>query len=74
MNNRLMILPASEFTNIRLVTVPDDIEEHEVYRHVTGLVASVEEKDPDYTWEDIAALLEDRGFVRVDFRLGPALD
>ena len=54
--------------------VPDDIEEHEVYRHVTGLVASVEEKDPDYTWEDIAALLEDRGFVPVDFILGPALD
>jgi hypothetical protein len=74
MNNRLMILPASEFTNIRLVTVPDDIEEHEVYRHVTGLVASVEEKDPDYTWEDIAALLDDRGFVPVDFILGPALD
>ena len=74
MNNRLMILPASEFTGIRLVTVPDDIEEHEVYRYVTGLIASVEERDPDYTWGDIAALLEDRGFTPVDFILGPALD
>ena len=69
-----MILPASEFTGIRLVTVPDDIEEHEVYRYVTGLIASVEERDPDYTWGDIAALLEDRGFTPVDFILGPALD
>jgi len=74
MNKKLMILPASEFTKIRLVTVPDDIEEHEVYRHVTGLIASVEEDNPDYTWEDIAALLEDRGFEPVDFILGPALD
>jgi hypothetical protein len=69
-----MILPASEFTDIRLVTIPQDIEEHEVYRHVTGLIASVEESNPDYTWENIVALLEDHGFEPVDFILGPALD
>ena len=74
MNNKLMILPAREFTRIRLVSVPDDIEEHELYRHVTGLIASVEEDNPDYTWEDIAALLEDHGFQPVEFVLGPALD
>ena len=74
MNKKLMILPACEFTRIRLVTVPEDIEEHEVFRHVTGLIASVEEDNPDYTWEEIAALLEDHGFAPVDFILGPALD
>ncbi len=74
MTKKLMILPASEFTDIRLVSVPEDIEEHELYRHVTGLIASVEEDNPDYTWDDIAALLEDHGFQAVDFMLGPALD
>ena len=50
------------------------IEKHEVFRHVTGLIASIEEQDPNYSWEDIAALLEDHGFEPVDFILGPALD
>jgi hypothetical protein len=74
MNHKLMILPACDSTRIRLVSIPEDIEEHEVFRHVTGLVASVEEDNPAYTWDDIAALLEDHGFEPVDFVLGPALD
>ncbi|MGD8852097.1 MAG: hypothetical protein PVI28_06765 [Gammaproteobacteria bacterium] len=74
MDQKLMILPAREFTGIRLMTVPEDIEEHEVFRHVTGLIASVEESNTDYSWEDIAAVLEDHGFEPVDFVLGPALD
>jgi hypothetical protein len=74
MRERLMILPASDFATIRLVTVPEDVEEHEVFRHLTGLIASVEENNPDYTWDDIAVELEDHGFHAVDFLLGPALD
>jgi hypothetical protein len=74
MSDTLMILPSKDCTDIRLVRIPDDIEKHEVFRHVTGLIASVEEQDPGYSWEDIAALLEDHGFEPVDFILGPALD
>ena len=73
MNNKLMILPANGAENIRLIRIPDDFEEHEVYRYVTGLIAKVEE-DSDYTWDDILELLEDRGFESVDFILGPSLD
>ncbi len=73
MNNKLMILPANGAENIRLIRIPDDFAEHEVYRYVTGLIAKVEE-DPEYTWDDILELLEDRGFEPVDFILGPALD
>ena len=69
MHARLMILPASDSTAIRLVR-----EQHEAFRHVTGLIASVEEQKPDYDWEDIAPTLEDHGFEPVDFILGPALD
>ena len=73
MNDNLMILPANEAKDIRLIRVPDDFEEHEAYRYVTGLIAKIEE-DSDYSWEDISELLEDRGFELVEFTLGPSLD
>ena len=73
MSDNLMILPAGGPANIRLIRIPDDFEEHEVYRYVTGLIAKVEENS-EYTWEDILDLLEDRGFESVDFILGPSLD
>lgn len=73
MSDNLMILPADEPADIRLIRIPDDFEQHEAYRYVTGLIAKAEE-NPDYTWEDILDLLEERGFEAVDFILGPALD
>ena len=72
--SRLMILPAHDYKSVRLVTIPDDFEEHEVYRHVTGIIAEVEEQNADYTWDDVLAALEEHGFENVDFILGPALD
>jgi len=74
MKTKLMILPAHDYNAIRLVRVPDDFESHEVFRHVTGLIAQVEEKNPAYSWEEVASMLEDHGFELVDFILGPALD
>lgn len=74
MSNRLMILPAHDYKSTRLVKIPDDYEEHEVFRHVTGIIAEVEEKQPDYQWEDVLAALEDHGFENVPFILGPPLD
>lgn len=74
MGSKLMILPASNSSDIRLVRVPDDFEEHEVFRHVTGLIAKVEEQLPDYDWQDIATSLEDHGFEEIEFILGPSLD
>jgi len=74
MNDTFMILPATDPVAIRLVRVPEDYEEHEVFRHVTGLIGKLEEENPDYDWDDIAAVLEDHGFETVEFILGPALD
>jgi len=74
MNDRYMILPAHEYAETRLIKIPKDFEEHEAYRHITGLIAEVEEENPDYTWKDIAAMLEDHDIEIVDFVLGPALD
>jgi len=73
MSNNLMILPAAKPENIRLIQIPDDFEEHEAYRYVTGLIAKAEE-DSDYTWDDILELLEERGFEAIDFVLGPSVD
>ena len=74
MSQTLMILPASNAKAIRLVRVPDDFESHEAYRHVTGLIASAEEQNPDYDWEDIQSILEEHDFETVEFILGPSLD
>ena len=74
MSETLMILPARESTAIRLVRVPDEFEQHEAFRHVTGLIAHIEEENPGYAWEDIAMILEDHGFEPVEFILGPVLD
>ena len=74
MANTLMILPARDPSSIRLLRVPPDFEVHEAYRHVTAVIARVEEHDPDYTWEDIEGALEERGFEAVEFMLGPELD
>ena len=73
MTDTLMILPANNAKGIRLVRVPDDFESHEAFRHVTGLIAAVEEQNPDTKSDDILAVLEDHGFEAVDFILGPAL-
>lgn len=74
MSETLMILPARESTAIRLVRVPEEFEQHEAFRHVTGLIADIEEKNPHCKWDDIAAMLEDHGFESVNFILGPSLD
>lgn len=73
MNETLMILPASNTDDIRLVRIPEDFESHEAYRHVTALIATIEEQQPDCSSDDILAALEDHGFEPVDFILGPAL-
>jgi len=73
MSNTLMILPASNAKAIRLVRVPDDFESQEAFRHVTGLIAAVEEQDPNCDQDDILAALEDHGFETVEFILGPSL-
>ena len=70
----LMILPARDHSGIRLVRVPEDFEQHEAFRHVTGLIAKVESDNPDYDWDDIAEALDEQGYELVDFLLGPELD
>jgi hypothetical protein len=55
----------------RLLEVPDDYREQEAYRHVTGIIATVEEDGGSI--EDIIEALEARGFRSLEFSLGPAL-
>lgn len=74
MEETYMVLPARNFDAVRLLRLPRDFEAHEAYRYVTGLIAEVEEQNPDYTWEDISSSLEEYGFETVDFILGPVLD
>lgn len=71
---KLMVLPSKDAAAIRIVQIPEDQEEHEAYRHVVGLISEVEKNNPEYTWEDIAAELEDHQYIAVDFILGPHLD
>jgi len=54
--------------------IPADYDEHEVYRHVTGIIAQVEESQSNYQWEDVLLALEDLGFENLEYILGPTLD
>ncbi len=73
MGERLLLLPSGKFGNIRLVKVPNDLDEHEAFRNATGVIASVEEGNPGCTLEDIEDALEGKGFQLVDYILGPEL-
>lgn len=69
----LMVLPSKDPKKIRIVKIPEDFEEHEVYRHATGVIANIEELIPNYDWDDILEALEEHGFSEVKFILGPEL-
>ncbi len=73
MSSKLMLLPSKDPQKIRLVRVPEDFEEHEIYRVATGVIASVEEQIPDYNWDDILEMLEEHGFSEVEFIPGPEI-
>jgi len=74
MSTRLMLLPSKSFEQIRLLRIPDDFEDHEAYRLATGVIAEVELNIPGCSWEDVWDALEEHGFEKLDFVLGPALD
>ncbi len=71
MSDKLMILPSKDSRKIRLVKIPDDYEEHAVYRAATGAIARIEDNLPGYEWDDLMEELEDMGFEEVEFILGP---
>jgi hypothetical protein len=71
MNTRLMLLPSEHPQLSQLFEVPEDYQEQEAFRHVTGIIAAVEEQQG--TIEDIIEALEARGFRPIEFSLGPAL-
>lgn len=74
MADNLMVLPANDFSKIKVVKVPDDISDRDALRNATALIASVQEDDSDSSWEDILLVLEDNGYLAVDFYLGPKLE
>ena len=74
MSARMMLLPAKNVDDMKLVSIPDDFDHRDALRHATALIASIEEENPDYGWEDIAATLEDHGFEVQEFMIGPELD
>lgn len=73
MAKHFMVLPSKDVGRIRLVTVPEDMSPHEAYRSVTGLIAEVEHTGEDQWVGDVLDLLEEHGFEKVDFVLGPPL-
>lgn len=74
MSQRLMVLPSVDFNQIRVVSIPDDLDANEAYRFATGIIAQAEETNRNYSWDDISEALEGRGFVPVDIVIGPTLD
>ena len=73
MATRLMMLPSRDPRQTQLVQIPQDMEEHEAYRHATGLIAVLEEGSPHYSAAQVLDVLEDHGFKPVEFVMGPEL-
>ncbi len=73
MAKRIMVLPSKDVSQLRLVTVPEDLSPHEAYRHVTELVSEIPE-DAEQRLDQLLESLEDHGFETLPFLLGPALD
>ena len=73
MAKKYMLLPGKKIEESRLVKIPEHYDGLEAFRHTTGLIAGMEEENPDYTWDDIAEELEAHGFEIVDFILGPGV-
>lgn len=73
MNSRIMMLPSKDPSQVKLVKIPEDLKEQEAYRYATGIIAAIEENNPDWEWVDIKESLEDHGFGMVEFIMGPAL-
>jgi len=71
---KFILLPSKTLEHTRLIKIPEHYDGHEAFRHTTGLIAGVEEENPDYTWDDIAEALEEHGFEVVDYIMGPGLD
>lgn len=71
--SKIMVFPSDDFNAIKLMQVPDDFEEHEVYRHVTALISDIQEQSPDCSWEDVEERLQEHGFNTLNYILGPAL-
>jgi len=71
MSTHLMLLPSKNLEKSRLLEVPDDYQAQEAFRHVTGIIAAVEEQGG--TVGDIVDALETRGFRLLEFSLGPVL-
>lgn len=74
MSTNVMILPAADPKAIRLVQIPQDMEEHEAFRSATGVIAEAQQGGSGTDWDSIADALEDHGFEVLDFVLGPELD
>ena len=74
MTDRLMVLPAKDSKNTQLLEIPPDLERQEAFRCVTGLIAEVEQNNPQYQAQDILDMLEDHGFTPLPFLLGPVID
>ncbi|KRT54103.1 hypothetical protein Ga0074115_102205 [endosymbiont of Ridgeia piscesae] len=43
-----MVLPSTHFEQIRVVSIPSDLDASEAFRYATGIIAQAEESEGDY--------------------------
>ena len=71
--SRFMLLPSQDAEKVRLLSIPEDMEEHEAFRCATGVIAQAQEDQPGLDWDDLSDALEEFGFLNVEFILGPEI-
>ena len=73
MGDKLILLPGADNKSCRILRMPEDMDDHEAFRNVTGIIAGLEERDGVVNPEDLDDALEDHGFVSVDYIVGPGI-
>ncbi len=72
-DTKLIYLPAADPARGRLLRLPADMESHEAFRNITGIIASLEEQTSTIDPEELDDALEANGFERLAFTLGPEI-
>lgn len=73
MGKKLILLPGADSRSCRILRMPEDMDDQEAFRNVTGIIAGLEEQGPGVTPDELDDALEDNGFETLDYIIGPEI-
>lgn len=72
---QILILRSVESTYVRVVGIPDDMDDDDAYSKAEEIINRVKQDHPDeWSWEEIEPALEKAGFIALGWIHGPYWD